>query len=44
MVPNLKISKGELPERVIVCGDQARAKDIASILTESSVLAMNRVS
>lgn len=42
MVPNLKIRHGELPERVIVCGDQGRAKDIAGILTQSSLLAMNR--
>jgi uridine phosphorylase len=41
-LPNLKINPEELPERVIVCGDQSRARKIASLLTESSQLAENR--
>lgn len=41
-LPNLNIDSEKLPERVIVCGDPNRAKKIASLLTESSLLAENR--
>ena len=42
MVPNLKIQTGDLPERVIVCGDPNRAKGIASHLDDYKLLSANR--
>jgi len=41
-LPNLKIELEMLPARVIVCGDPARAKKIASKLAEVAQLAENR--
>ncbi|MCP8967003.1 nucleoside phosphorylase [Ectobacillus ponti] len=42
MLPNLKIASGDLPERVIVCGDPGRSEQIAGMLGETRVLAKNR--
>jgi uridine phosphorylase len=41
-VPNLKIVLGELPERVIVCGDPNRAARIAGLLQNAKNIAENR--
>lgn len=41
-VPNLKIILGELPERVIVCGDPNRAARIAARLANHRKIAENR--
>ncbi len=40
--PHLKLEPGQMPERVIVCGDPARAEKIASQLTDARPLAKNR--
>ncbi|MED1467714.1 nucleoside phosphorylase [Bacillus salipaludis] len=41
-LPNLKINPEELPKRVIVCGDPFRAKKIASLLEDATLLAESR--
>lgn len=42
LLPNLKISSDCLPERVIVCGDQGRAKIIAELMESPTKLGENR--
>ncbi len=41
-LPNLKLASDCLPERVIVCGDQARAKIIAELMDNPTKLGENR--
>lgn len=41
-LPNLKLSSDRLPKRVIVCGDQARAKIIAELMDNPTKLGENR--
>lgn len=41
-LPNLKLTSDCLPERVIVCGDQARAKIIAELMDNPIKLGENR--
>jgi uridine phosphorylase len=41
-LPNLKLSSDSLPERVIVCGDQARAKIIAELMDTPTQIGENR--
>ena len=42
MVPNLKISKADMPKKVIVCGDPERAVNISKMLKDTKLIGKNR--
>lgn len=42
MLPNLKVQQEDIPKKLIVCGDPARAKQIASLLESTELIGQNR--
>ena len=42
LLPCIHLAQGDIPPRVLVCGDPARAERISKRLTEARCLAQNR--